>query len=208
MIRSVEHRGRSWQMVDENKHTAWILGEELPVWEVDTFDTIDEFVKGGVYVDVGAWIGMFVLYAAPLASHVYALEPDPVARDMLHRNLALNDIRNVTVIGSALWSHDGTVELHSHEMLGDSMTGPSRHGVPFTFPAMSTDTLRQLAGTPDLVKVDTEGSESYILPGIIDWPVPIHLSVHVPELHAELDFGERTVTPLSPRGPYHTVLVQ
>lgn len=206
MIVEVEHRGRTWQIVDENKHTEWVIGELGRGWETDTFETIDEYVNGGVFVDVGAWIGMFSLYAAPHASWVYAFEPDPVAHDMLVRNLALNGVENVTVFNAALSDHDGEQVLYCNEMFGDSMTGPMRHGEAVTFEAFSTARLRELAPAPDLVKVDTEGSEWFILPGIIDWPVPIHLSVHIPEMPGRLDYRDRQVVQLT-HGSYHTVLL-
>lgn len=211
MIRDVVFRDHRWRLIDENKHTSWVIGElEANRWEQDTFDTIDKFVRGGVFVDVGAWIGMMTLYAAPLASHVYALEPDPVARGMLVRNLDLNGITNVTVIDRALWWSEGEIDLFAHDGWGSSMTGPSRDGDKMQVQSMTPRMLRNLIDPDvvDLVKIDTEGSEARILPAVLDWPVPIHLSVHIPELKGvTLDFGSRSVQRLTDGALYYTVLV-
>lgn len=212
MIRQVEFRDRHWQIVDENQHTDWVIGQLAEGWEADTFDTIDRFVDGGVFVDVGAWIGMMSLYAAPKASHVYAIEPDPVARGMLVRNLDLNGVTNVTVIDRALWWSEGMIRLAEHDGLGSSMTGPGRTGPAFEVVSMTPHMLWNLIQPEriDLVKVDTEGSEKQILPGLIRWPCPIHLSIHGDVIDAkELDFEGRPVDNLDMKGyPFNwTVLV-
>ena len=211
MIREVSYRHRTFWLHDETEHTEWVLGQlDKRKWEEDTFDTIDRFVDGGVFVDVGAWIGLFTIYAAPFASHIYALEPDPVARDMLERNIAINQLDNVTVLPKALWSHDGNIRMFANTGLGDSMTGPRRKGDPITFPCLTPETLRGLVGeNVDLVKVDTEGSEKEILPGIIEWPAPLHVSIHRHDIDgAELSFGTRPAEIL-PGGDHvhYTVLV-
>jgi hypothetical protein len=58
---------------------------------------------------------------------------------------------------------------------------------------MSPETLRAMVGdNVDLVKLDTEGSETNILPGLIDWPAVLHISVHIPDIDgAELSYGAR-----------------
>lgn len=205
MIQTVRHRSRTWQIVDENPHTAWVI-EQLPTWETDTFDTIDDYMRGGVFLDVGAWIGLFTLYAAPSAEWVHAFEPDPVACEMLRRNITMNRITNVTVHEKAVWDHDGTVTLRCNEMLGDSMTGPTRSGEGLKVPCVGPDTLRGLASNVDLVKIDTEGSEAVIVPGLLDWPVPMHVSVHEPDVPYAMNYREREVVKLT-TGSYHTVLL-
>lgn len=177
---------------DETEHTEWVLSV-LDRWEPDTFDAIERFCAGGVFVDIGAWVGMFTIWAAPLCSHVYAVEPDPVARDMLQRNISANDLANVTVIPKAIWSRNGNLTLHENTGLGDSMTGPRRGGQGFRVECITPATLRAMVGeNVDLVKCDTEGSETDILPGLIEWAAPLHISVHRHDIDGqELSFGDR-----------------
>lgn len=210
VIRQIEHRRASFGIHDENEHTAWVCDELGKGWETDTFETIEQFVDGGVFVDVGAWIGMFTIYAAPKAAWVYAIEPDPVARDMLQRNIVLNGVTNVTVLPCAVWDTDGELTLHVNSGLGDSMTGVRRDGEPLTVPCVSPASLWQTVRKPvDLLKVDTEGAETHILPGILEWPCPIHLSVHIPLLDgAHLSYAPREAERIAGNHLYYSVLVQ
>lgn len=191
-LREIEHRNRRFWVHDETEHTEWVLSV-LDKWEPDTYDAIERFCQGGVFVDIGAWIGLFTIWAAPLCAHVYAVEPDPAARDMLERNITANNLDNVTVIPQAIWSHNGYLTLHENTGLGDSMTGPRRGGTGHRYECITPDTLRYMVGeNVDLVKLDTEGAESDILPGVIRWPAPLHVSVHIDQIDGqELSFGDR-----------------
>lgn len=183
MTRTVEIRGREFRFVDETSHTGFLFDLiERDEWEPDTFDVIEEFVHGGTFVDVGAHVGVLSVYASTLADRVVALEPDPVAREMLHRNLDLNGITNVEVLARALWSSDGPVSLFTCGELGDSMTGPTREGAERVVDGVSVATLRTLVPSPDLVKVDTEGSEGEFAADLVEWGCPVYLSVHEDEL--------------------------
>lgn len=54
-------------------------------WEPETFAVLDAHLRGDAdYLDIGAWIGPTVLYAARKARHVWCFEPDPTA----YRHLA------------------------------------------------------------------------------------------------------------------------
>lgn len=208
MIRTVNHRGQTFQIHDDNEHTAWVC-DQLPLgWETDTYETIDQYVNGGVFIDVGAWIGLFTIYAAQKASAVVAFEPDPVAYDMLVRNIEANGLEGkVWALNKALWEHDNGTTLRVQGELGDSMTGPNRPGTDIHVDTYSVARLRYWFDNPDLVKIDTEGSEGVLLPLVRNWMVPIHLSVHLPELRGPLDYGDRKHVQLTPGG-YHTVFLE
>src|SRR6185295_3331065 len=73
----------------DEKHDGWdFWGEwERGTWEPGTREAIESHVTpGSTYVDIGAWIGPTVLWAAPIAARVLALEPDPVAYLLLVEN--------------------------------------------------------------------------------------------------------------------------
>jgi len=67
---------------------------------------------GDVFVDVGAHVGWYTLRAARAvgpAGLIIALEPDPINRHQLEKNLALNKVRNCEVVPLAAWSRPGQV---------------------------------------------------------------------------------------------------
>lgn len=190
MIRDLSFRGREMRLLDVNAATRFVC-REGDDWEPDTFDALDRFLTGGPFVDVGAWCGIFSMYAASRSTVVYALEPDPVAFGLLMANLRLNDIGNVVALPFALWP-ESPVKLRSHHGWGDSMTGISREGVEQDFAALSVDQVRHLVGVPDLVKVDIEGGESQVVGDLLGWEVPLHVSVHVQEMSGGLPDHPRT----------------
>jgi len=115
---------------------------------------------GGTFLDLGANCGQ---YAIPLASnfrHVVALEPNPIAANLLRRNLALNGISNVEVLEEAVTAHSESITLFEGRWLSTWGVKPSRTGgrmikVPSTTLTQLLDTY----GPVDLLKIDIEGSE-------------------------------------------------
>jgi trigger factor len=58
-------------------------------WEPETYDLLDRFLSPEEsYLDLGAWIGATVLYAAGTARRVYAVDADPVALEEFNANVA------------------------------------------------------------------------------------------------------------------------
>ncbi|MEM7441660.1 MAG: FkbM family methyltransferase [Pseudomonadota bacterium] len=163
-------------------------------WEPETFSVLDAHLSNDKdYVDIGAWIGPTVLYAARRARHVWCFEPDPVAYRHLVWNLELNNIGNVTAFSVALGSGFGVARMASARgERGDSTTSLLHDG------AHGTDALTigwdQFAAHVDLsnvsmVKMDTEGAEFSVIPTMLDWLKTVRpalfLSTHTPYLPAE-----------------------
>lgn len=162
-------------------------------WEPETFTVLDQHLSPDQdYLDIGAWIGPTVLYAARRARHVWCFEPDPVAYRHLVWNLELNDIRNVSAFSVALSDGFGVTRMASaHGEAGDSTSSllhDGNHG---------TDALTigwdQFAAAVDLsnvslVKMDIEGAEFGVLPSLIPWlksaRPALFLSTHTPYLDA------------------------
>lgn len=153
-------------------------------WEPATFDVLDRFLTpAGTYVDLGAWIGPTVLYAARRCRKVLAVEPDPVAFDQLRRNLDLNPAGDVTLVAGAVDCHrDGTV-LYSRAGWGNSMSSTvlavgDRLDVSTWRLADLVHPFRNV----DLIKMDIEGAESRVLPDAIgvlaERHIPCLVSLH------------------------------
>lgn len=125
------------------------------------------------FLDLGAWIGSHSLYASTIAKRVIAIEPDPVACEILFSNV--DDAPcPVEVYRVAITGHEGAVTLGSG-LLGASTTrknaeaggGIGAWAPGQTFEVNST-TLRAFVDKhkledPLFIKMDVEGSEEDIL---------------------------------------------
>jgi FkbM family methyltransferase len=125
------------------------------------------------FLDLGAWVGSHSLFASTIAKRVVAVEPDPVAYEILIRNVDLSD-SPIEVFRMAVTGHEGVLTLGSG-LLGASTTrlnpnaggGIGRWEPGQTFEVRST-TLRRFVRDhrledPLFIKMDVEGSEEEIL---------------------------------------------
>ena len=141
--------------------------------------------EGNVVVDVGANVGIISAHASGLVGRtgrVIAVEPSPRCIDDLKE--VTEGLGNVTVIEAALGDDTGTLELTGwdnpdHRGLGSAVhghraglpenwqTGVSLHVQQLTLNQVLTD---HLGGQPqiDLLKVDVEGYEPFVLKGAPD----------------------------------------
>src|SRR5574341_673203 len=93
-------RGKRW-IVGASVHGCW-----LGSYEYDKQKRfVREIKKGDVVYDIGAHVGFYTLLASELvgpSGQVIAFEPLPRNLGYLHRHLALNSCKNVTVIEAAV----------------------------------------------------------------------------------------------------------
>jgi FkbM family methyltransferase len=126
-----------------------------------------------LFLDIGAWIGPTALVAAAGGARVVALEPDPVARLWLGRNLALNpDLAGrVTVLDRALAPGAGTVRLATARGRGgNSMSSTLVAEGTAAWEVAAIDPAGLAALLPParrlVVKMDAEGAEYAALPAM------------------------------------------
>ena len=169
---------------------GYALGTSEPLIQ----DVFAEHVpSGGVVWDIGANVGFFTLIASRLvgAGTVVAFEPLPANQDAIRRNIALNDISNVQLVGIALSDCEGTAELEIRasptwaklDTSADTAFKRDTDVAGRVEVALSTidAQLAQLAA-PDLVKMDIEGAEHAFLPevkpdtlaGVDAWQMEYH----------------------------------
>lgn len=113
---------------------------------------------GHRFIDIGASVGVYTLWAASLGARVTAVEPDAPSVRLLRENLALNPGLDVEVVEAACADAPGRVSF----TVGQWATGSLGEGVE-----VEVVTLDDLVGDDTVrgVKVDVEGFESVVLAG-------------------------------------------
>jgi len=119
--------------------------------------------KDMVILDIGANMGLSILYFAPYAKMVYGLEPSAAHYKALEANV--KDLTNVKIYPFGISSHTGKDLLISN---GDGFIPESIYGDGKTREEVEMVTLDKFMADEkidhvDVMKIDTEGSEYEIL---------------------------------------------
>ncbi len=171
-------------------------------WEPETLWVLEWYLSRNPrsqYVDFGSWIGPTVLFAGNFAARIYSIEPDPISFSTLNANINLNPhIEAKThVYHQCIAPKAERVEFSG---IGESNTRMTK--------VLDTKFLKEKAGVwqvdcrtlPQfiseenvdmanlaLIKMDTEGTELWLLPTLRPWleslgskKPAIWLSVHSP----------------------------
>lgn len=127
-----------------------------------------------VFIDVGANVGYFTIFAATIANrgHVHAFEVDPRLAAIIYSHFeddANADTGRVRVVCSAVGDTDRTIVSFSPTQSNNLSTNTiqERHGLErFTSPTLTLDTYCESQGvSPDVIKIDVEGFESHVVDG-------------------------------------------
>ena len=129
-----------------------------------------ELAPGETFVDLGANVGVFSLYAAKAVGPqgcVLAIEPSPTMLERLRFNLGANGFSNVRIAAVAVGETRGEATFHT---LPDAHGSASLHEMPGSTPQMTVpvEPLLALLETHgiervDAMKVDIEGYEDRAL---------------------------------------------
>jgi len=204
----VKKRGVSFNVDDDDEYSCnWFRGR-YDGWEEGTFDVLDRFLgENSIYIDVGAWIGPTVLYAAAKCARVYCFEPDPVAYSRLERNIANNpQYSQIEAYNFGISSAEGLVPFGGNGELGNSEStllvsdeayiqtgGSDSHYMDYD-PAWRMGEVVEARMTTlksfvececidmrkvDLVKVDIEGGEKIVIPSMAELLVRCETSLYL-----------------------------
>lgn len=136
-------------------------------------------------IDVGANIGWYSIMLAKLypKCDVYAFEPMPETYDMLFRNIYENDlVSQIYTFNVALSDETSKVEFAYYpnfpgaSSMRKNIKGKSIKVVVDAYPLKN-----YFFDSIDLIKIDTEGSELYVLKG-----AELHLKKHHPLVMCEM----------------------
>jgi FkbM family methyltransferase len=153
-----------------------VAGRRLEEFEPETMRVFLSLLSdSATFLDVGANTGIFALAAAALdpRRRVYAFEPVPQIAARLSEHVRLNDLRNLVVELCAVSDSEGTVPLYVPATTSSLPTSASmqpgfkEQTERVMVPAVTLDTYvtRQRTGPIDLLKIDTETTESRVLAG-------------------------------------------
>ena len=131
-------------------------------YELPVLEHIRKLNVRGNYIDAGAYVGTFSVFAALFcpAETVYSFEPqDDIYRKLLG-NIGINDIENCEAHNIALSDHCGLGKMNE---AGTSNRGGSVLGQGDAIEVVTIDSL----SIPDvrLMKIDVENSELAVLQG-------------------------------------------
>jgi FkbM family methyltransferase len=129
------------------------------VWEPDVADAIEEYSRPDwTFLDLGAHIGFFSLFASTLFKEVIAVEPQKGAFEVLQQNIDLNDL-DIEEHHCAVTDVDGEVQMvPAPENTGMAWIPRTEKGNTVTVPSK---TLSTILGDrrPEFIKIDIEGCE-------------------------------------------------
>jgi FkbM family methyltransferase len=147
-----------------------------PGFEAPAAALLRERVKpGDVLFDVGANVGAYVMqfgrWSHP-TGRIFAFEPNPGARSVLHRHIRFNRLeKRVVVIPAAVGAAAGEAVLHAFDSSVWSRMGAPRQEIadrvsPIPVPVVTLDEYCEKEGVaPDWLLIDIEGFEMTALAG-------------------------------------------
>jgi FkbM family methyltransferase len=124
-----------------------------------------------VVVDIGANIGLHTLQAARAvgeSGRVYSFEPAPQAFDILRKNVKVSGFQCIELFPLAVLDRLGQVQLHLYKGASglNTLFAESGADTSVLVEAMTLDEALLGREHVDIVKIDAEGAEPFILRGM------------------------------------------
>ncbi len=125
--------------------------------------------RGGVFVDVGANVGVHTLVAAKIAEKVIAAEPFEPIRERLIANIKLNRLENVSVVPLVVSDKEGEVSFYEPEDKSQqgkaSLYEKHAGGKEVRLESSTLDRILDGEERVDFIKIDTEGNDGKVIRG-------------------------------------------
>lgn len=149
--------------------------------ELDKLHTRDAFL------DVGANIGYFSLFAASRGIEVFAFEPSPREIARMRRNMQLNNFSNITLFEQGLSDKPETLSLRLGMDYNPGQNSvidyeESIESVQCRFAPLSSFLTPEQARRVRLCKIDVEGFEIFVLRGMEEYMPLLHKTTFVVEI--------------------------
>lgn len=143
--------------------------------EAEKAEILAHLPAEGVFLDIGANIGLFAVFFAryfPKAK-VFAFEPHPVLHGCLERTCERNGLGNLVAENQALGAREQTMALHLHERnsgghsLHAEQIGELERGRSVEVAVSTLDAFARARGLArmDVLKIDVQGAEWEVFAG-------------------------------------------
>jgi FkbM family methyltransferase len=139
------------------------------LWEKKTTLIFDKYIDDKtIYIDIGAWIGPTLFYAAQISKKSIAIEADPVAYDRLSENLRMNIkkewYKKISILNNVVASNPGLISFGSKGSGGDSMSSLlwANRNTTWKVEAITPEKILskfKLNSKKLFIKIDIEGGE-------------------------------------------------
>ena len=121
-------------------------------------------------IDLGANIGLFSIFAAPVCEKVFSVEPTPSHFALMEELVDLAGVKNIEMLNLAVGLEDGEAEFNIHERNSTMNSFISHRTDPHSGKTVKvkTQTLNSIIDSLDVdrigfVKMDIEGFENEII---------------------------------------------
>jgi FkbM family methyltransferase len=143
----------------------------LGIYETPASKILQKELKDArLFIDVGAHVGYYTLLASKMAKEIISIEPNPFNYKLLKFNLRINKINNVYALNIAASNYNGESGIFIPKSKGKIATDESRldnNIIRIKIKVVKLDDLLLKIGkTPDVIKIDVEGSEIQVLEGL------------------------------------------
>ena len=155
-VASGEFKAPSWANYWAYNHPQAPVGIGVTVIDAGAGGGSDS----GYIVRFSEWVGD--------KGRVLAFEPDPAQFDFLKKDIAAKGIKNIQFYQMGLWDCEDTILLHTGDGgISSFVWGYSFEGEKFLVDVVDLDTFCHKNGIEkvDFIKIETQGSEPYILEG-------------------------------------------
>lgn len=115
--------------------------------------------KNSLVFDIGANIGIFTLQVAEKVKKVISVEPNLDSLNILRRNIALNNIKNVCVLNGAIARNNSIMTLYGE----GGGAGFFSKGQGNSVKTYNLDYITNKINKIDLIKIDIEGAEQELI---------------------------------------------